>query len=246
MGFLRDALGSELTSQDISQREVNLDKELIQLIQLACKSDKQQRALDAAALLHHVQSFDMAIKVVAFYHLVGLQEKITTLKNERMGTDRLEEEREQRKRWGKHSTPVAALRNHSEDSSRHHFEDFAPPTVAIRKSLAPATPIINNTHVGRDDLDSSGRGPKGIAASVVAMRAEATDPSPLDKPLEEDASFSSTGEGKRKRDAIDTPELDVSTEGAINKKRALLPLDTPQSIPTNLSKSRMAPFICNS
>ena len=181
----------------------------------------------------------MAIKVVEFYHLVGLQEKITLMKNERMEIGRLEEEREQRKKMGKHSTPIAAPRNHAQNSSHHRFEDFAPASVVIRKSLAAATPVINNARTGRDDLScSAGWGPKHIAASVAAMRAEGTDPSPWDKSFEGETSPSSIADGKRKRDALDTPEHDIATEVAVSKKRALPPLGTPEAITAKSSKSR--------
>lgn len=241
IGFLRDALGSELTSQEISQREVSLDKELVQLIQLACKSDQHQRALDAAALLHHTQSFDMAIKVAAFYHLVGLQEKLTVLKDERMETDRLEEDREQRKAWGKHSTAITAPQNYTFESSNGRFEDFAPPPASIRKSLAPATPLVDNPCAGYDDMGSSSNwGPRDIVASVAAMRAETTNPGAYDGSFERDASFSSTVSGKRKRDTLDRSELDISADGDVSKKRALSPSGIPESISAKPTKSGIA------
>jgi chromosome transmission fidelity protein 4 len=188
----------------------------------------------------------MAIKVAEFYRLVGLQEKMTALKNERMETDRLEEEKDQRKKWGKHSTPITAPRNHVQDSSRRRFEDFPPPPSAIRKSLAPAKPVINNTRIGHDDVSSSsGWGTGNIVASVAAMRAEATDSSQWDQSFEGDASFSSTADGKRKRDEQDASELDFSAEGAVSKKRALPPLDTTQPSGTKPAKPRMSPSDSN-
>ncbi|TFK53583.1 WD40 repeat-like protein, partial [Heliocybe sulcata] len=98
LNIKRDALGDDLTSDEISRRELALDKELIQLIQHACKNDKLPRALELTGMLHHIPSFDMAIKVAGFYHLVGLREKMEALKEDRMSDDRLEGAREKRKR----------------------------------------------------------------------------------------------------------------------------------------------------
>ncbi len=77
VGLLRDSLTSHPhLALDISQREVELDKELLQLVQAACKADKLQRALDIVKLMHNPATVDAASKVAGFYHLPGLQEKI--------------------------------------------------------------------------------------------------------------------------------------------------------------------------
>ena len=70
---------SEL-EQTIKEREVALDKELLQLVQSACKADSLQRALDLARLMHNAATVDAAAKVAAFYHLPGLQERIQGVK----------------------------------------------------------------------------------------------------------------------------------------------------------------------
>ena len=69
-----------MTSDEIATKELELDKVIIQLIQNAYKNDKFPRALDLVKMLHHTASYDMAAKVAGFYHLIGLQEKIETLK----------------------------------------------------------------------------------------------------------------------------------------------------------------------
>ena len=60
----------------IKQRQVSLDKELLQLVQGACKADNLQRALDLTRLMHNSGSVDAAAKIAGFYHLPGLQERM--------------------------------------------------------------------------------------------------------------------------------------------------------------------------
>ncbi|KIP10903.1 hypothetical protein PHLGIDRAFT_492619 [Phlebiopsis gigantea 11061_1 CR5-6] len=98
LDIMRDALDDdELTTDTIATRELALDKELIQLIQGACKGDRLARALDLARLLHHAASLDMAAKVAGFYHLLGLQEKIARLRADRDDAPRLEAARRRRR-----------------------------------------------------------------------------------------------------------------------------------------------------
>jgi len=73
LSHLRDSQAEEHT---IKHREISLDKELLQLVQGACKADNLQRALDLTRLMHNQGSVDAAAKIAGFYHLPGLQERM--------------------------------------------------------------------------------------------------------------------------------------------------------------------------
>ena len=136
----RDALGDEEVPDDILARELALDKELVQLIQTACKNDRLPRALELTRMLHHMSSFDMAMKVAAFYRLVGLQEKMQVLKD-----DRLARGRPQRRDWTRDYDPVLPPRLPPADIPRGEsraFQDFGPPMPVHRPGLARATPSL--------------------------------------------------------------------------------------------------------
>ncbi|KIJ49698.1 hypothetical protein M422DRAFT_59357 [Sphaerobolus stellatus SS14] len=224
VGFLRDALGGTLTDSDIAKQELALDKEIIQMIQMACKADKLQRALDAAALFHHTTSFDMAIKVADFYRLGGLQEKLQMMKQERESRDRFAEERDSRLGWARDSAPIPAPLPRAQFSNKPRFEEFSS-TTSIRKSLAPAKPIQSSRH---DRDDSSAWAPGGVAASVAALRAsEVPESSPWDTSFDEEPSFSSVPETKRKRDDAEFDDVQINDEGSAQKKRALQPALQP-------------------
>lgn len=145
LDILRDGLADdELTTDDISRRELALDKELIQLIQLACKADKPARAIDLTRLLHHAASFDMAIKVAGFYHLIGLQEKMHLLKEDREDEDRLVVARDRRRERVSEFTAIPAPRAPLVESSKKKaFQDFKPPPTIHRPGLERATPAVD-------------------------------------------------------------------------------------------------------
>jgi chromosome transmission fidelity protein 4 len=142
--LLRDDLGDEQITDDVIKREIAVDKELIRLIQMACKQDNIPRAIEVTRLLHHSASFDMAIKVADFYHLVGLSEKIELLKVDREAEERMMT-REER---GRSMNP---------DLSTHHslvdpiavtkpVNDPSQPPATLRPGLARALPHVDGTH----------------------------------------------------------------------------------------------------
>ena len=115
---------------DIKQREVALDKELLQLVQGACKADNLQRALDVTRLMHNSGTIEAAAKVAAFYHLPGLQERIMGVKADK-----------ERKRQGLRRSRKSLIAP-SEDGlnasagrssgARGGFSDFQPRTAPRR------------------------------------------------------------------------------------------------------------------
>ena len=70
------------SAQDFAERELAVDRALLRLIQLACRTNRLARAVDLTRLLHHTPSFDAAIQVADFYHLTDLLKVIERLKNE--------------------------------------------------------------------------------------------------------------------------------------------------------------------
>jgi chromosome transmission fidelity protein 4 len=138
----RDALGDEDVPDEILARELALDKELVQLIQTACKNDKLPRALELTRMLHHTSSFDMAVKVAGFYRLLGLQEKMMVLKD-----DRITDGRPRRRDWARDYDPVLPPRLPPADVPRgdggsRAFQNFGPPAAVHRPGLARATPSL--------------------------------------------------------------------------------------------------------
>lgn len=152
----RDALGDELTSPDIARRELALDKELIQLIQSACKADRIARALDLTRLLHHPSSYDMAAKVAGFYHLIGLQEKMQMLRDDATDNDRLEDAREKRRDRAGAFEPVPAPRQPAAQPARPKaFQDFGPPPTIPRPGLERVAPSEPSKAAARPARESS-------------------------------------------------------------------------------------------
>lgn len=206
-----DSLGEDLYSEELSRRELEVDKEIIKLIQNACKSDRNPRVLELVRMLHHTSSFDMAIKVADFYHQVGLQEKIKILKEDREDGDRLVDQRDKRRRWTRDHDPVPPPRLPPADANgsgrmTRPFQDFAPPPTADRPGLTKATPIFmpvtdENQEGGfsrfkrkrkpeDDTMDGGAETPDGSKRRMVDEVPEQTEivddlPSPAPKPMGE-------------------------------------------------------------
>ncbi|KAE8249144.1 hypothetical protein A4X13_0g5323 [Tilletia indica] len=91
-GLTRDAIRSGMTAALTSltsvsppealKLEQDADKDLLQLIQLACKGDRHGRALDAARELHSVRTLDAALSIAGFFHLPSLAERMGSLREE--------------------------------------------------------------------------------------------------------------------------------------------------------------------
>ncbi|OCH95073.1 hypothetical protein OBBRIDRAFT_641181 [Obba rivulosa] len=221
LDIIRDGLGDdELTTDDIAKRELALDKELIQLIQSACKTDRLARALDLARLLHHTASIDMAIKVASFYHLIGLQEKMETIKEDREAVDRLGEARDRRRQRARDFAAVPAARTVVAEPPRPKaFQDFQPPPVRRRPGLERATPAPDFAKAA-----GPSRSTQSSEYSVDVTDVESSfDYTMADHTL----GLPSDGKRKRMEDASDVESQSCTTDSAA-KRRAL---DTPAAPP---------------
>lgn len=88
-GAIRDAraaTGLELVAQrlpsssDPDVLDMEADKSLLQLIQLACKADKYGRALDATRALHTEATLNAALKIADFFHLPSLADRMEQIR----------------------------------------------------------------------------------------------------------------------------------------------------------------------
>ncbi|EJD03058.1 WD40 repeat-like protein [Fomitiporia mediterranea MF3/22] len=214
LDHLRDTLEEdELTTEDISKTELDLDKELIQLIQLACKHDRLQRALDAAKLLHHTASIDMAIKVADFYHLAGLREKFNVLKRIRVGADRLRDERARRSDWKAAAGAVPPARDPyaaaEADAARRPFQDTRPAPAVDRPRLATAAPSAEPSPFARRPTQQQ---PPIVPSSSSRTVVDASPPPE-----------------KRKRAAVDENEESIASTSDANPKRRAVGFDEDAS-----------------
>ena len=99
-------------------------------------------------MLHHTSSFDMAVKVAGFYRLLGLQEKMEALKE-----DRITHSRPQRCDWVRDYDPMLPPCLPPPDipqvGASKAFQNFGSPAAVHRPGLVRATPSlppISNDH----------------------------------------------------------------------------------------------------
>ncbi|TFL07400.1 WD40-repeat-containing domain protein [Pterulicium gracile] len=157
----RDELGEELTTKDLSNRELRLDKEIVILVQAALKADHPSRVIELCRLLHHRKSLDAAVKLVGHYNRVGLQEKIQALLAERdEGEDRLEVARDRRVAWNRLDRPARYIEEPRAVPGQmgRAFQDAGLPPVIARPGLAPATPQVKPSRYAAETPVPSGPG----------------------------------------------------------------------------------------
>nr|XP_019008454.1 chromosome transmission fidelity protein 4 [Kwoniella pini CBS 10737]OCF47235.1 chromosome transmission fidelity protein 4 [Kwoniella pini CBS 10737] len=164
LSTLTDSVDPDIDYQ-IKEKEVSLDKEYLQLVQIACKADNLQRALDVARLMHNPGTIEAAAKVAAFYHLPGLQERIVAVKTEKERRKREKKNRPRAAEYTPSSLPIPPSTNGSASTSRGFTSDFAPRPGGSRRSFGgvnrDATPVNSapkETYIpetpGEDDLNT--------------------------------------------------------------------------------------------
>ncbi|KAI9269040.1 WD40-repeat-containing domain protein [Phascolomyces articulosus] len=64
----------------LKEADAEMDKALLRLIQIACRTDKEQRILDLAFALQSSRSMDAAIKIVTHFKMTNVAEKLIQIK----------------------------------------------------------------------------------------------------------------------------------------------------------------------
>lgn len=162
----------------IKQQEVALDRELLKLIQGACKADNLQRALDLARLMHTASAVEQAAKLANFYHLPGLEERIHGVKSD-VDFKKMKEKRQRRiesSSTTSYASPSISGLNGNAKSSKP-FSDFAPKQTirrsfgGVQRDSTPAGTNRSESYVPETpqheasgfDLPSTGATPDGDA-----------------------------------------------------------------------------------
>lgn len=227
LGWMQDALGLELTSDEISSRELEMDKEMMKLLQGAVKEHQLQRAHDIVRLLNNANSLDTAYKLAEYYHLIGLQEKIKAWKAWREESDDPREEVDLRNSWARGIEPVAPpneLVGHLLGKSTFggRPQEFRSAPVFQRRSLANAVPNYGHNAFARKSDNAS-----SFARNFTQSQTGGLNDNPYPEPsTQEFESFdeaaaglytsSPPADGKRKRE--DDDEMDVDDISAATKK----------------------------
>jgi chromosome transmission fidelity protein 4 len=208
LDIARDALGDELTTQDIGTRETELDIEIIKLLGKACSSNvdrptRQARALDLVRMIHNPAIFPSAIKLAQFYKLRGLEDRINQLKDLREEEDRQHTARDRRREWAGDVAAVPPPRNLVQTitnvNGARAFGDFAPPPASSRLGLARAKPSTAQPF-------------------TTSSTHQSPSTSTWDLHDDEDGPPAPDGEPKRKR----TPQDELGSTEA--KRRAVAPV----------------------
>ncbi|KAF9116766.1 hypothetical protein BGX27_011080 [Mortierella sp. AM989] len=78
------AMSIERTDNGAGKKELEMDKLALQMIDLACKADRTQKALDLTAMLCNLRSIDVAVKIAHHHNLHSLMERMNRVKEIKM------------------------------------------------------------------------------------------------------------------------------------------------------------------
>ena len=105
LGHLRESKNNnedededDIIENEMKSNEINIDKQILQLMQTACKAQKYQRALDAVKMLHQFQSIDVALQIASYFEVASLQDRIYLLKEDKLRAKE-KEDKKRRKRY---------------------------------------------------------------------------------------------------------------------------------------------------
>ncbi|CAE6402739.1 unnamed protein product [Rhizoctonia solani] len=145
--MLQDSqLHEEEESEEVMRGKLSVDKLLLTLIQGVCKSGQHARAIDLASMLRSPSSLEKASQIAGFYHLRGLQERFNAMREAREEDDGAAEAAA-RDSWDRASDAIPDKVGQFNGGGRRngrqqYFDEFAPPPIITRRSLATATPIV--------------------------------------------------------------------------------------------------------
>ncbi|KAF9975966.1 hypothetical protein BGZ73_000192 [Actinomortierella ambigua] len=80
----RLAMSLDAMDNQLAKKELEMDKLVLQMIDLACRGDRTQKALDLTAMLCNLRSIDAAVKIAHHHNLHNLMERMNKVKEIKM------------------------------------------------------------------------------------------------------------------------------------------------------------------
>ncbi|KAG0000372.1 hypothetical protein BGZ80_010757 [Entomortierella chlamydospora] len=78
------AMSIERTDNGAAKKELEMDKLALRMIDLACKAERTQKALDLTAMLCNLKSIDLAVEIARIHSLHSLMERMNKVKEIKM------------------------------------------------------------------------------------------------------------------------------------------------------------------
>ncbi|KAJ2782167.1 DNA polymerase alpha accessory factor Mcl1 [Coemansia javaensis] len=147
--------------------DLEQDKLLLRLIQLACKADKMQRAVDLAHMIKLERSLDAAVKIAVHQKLTALAERIMRIRDSRSAEDDSEADAGSELESEDEAAHVVAPDAHRPRRNRNR-----PPTVTYGRG--PGSGAADDAGEGPDAESTSPPAPGGMVATAAAAAAAAS------------------------------------------------------------------------
>ncbi|KAF9930096.1 hypothetical protein BGZ65_005497 [Modicella reniformis] len=175
------ATSFERTDNVVAKKELEMDKLALQMIDLACKADRTQKALDLTAMLCNLRYIDAAVKIAHHHSLHSLMERMNKVKEIKMMEEQDKDPNAEMELIM--ADPVLAVPT-AKDQSAYKVSSREEEQELERKAIQRKEPVKPNDPFGRRvarESNSSSRAVNGQKSTGSGGAAGAAAVSPFKK-----------------------------------------------------------------
>ncbi|KAF9353906.1 hypothetical protein BGX34_011298, partial [Mortierella sp. NVP85] len=135
------------TDNTVAKKELEMDKLVLQMIDLACKADRTQKALDLTAMLCNLRSIDAAVKIAYHNNLHSLMERMNQVKEIKMAEEQEKDPNAEMEMIM--ANPILATAPSTKDQSAYKISSREEEQALERRAFQRKEPIQPNDPFGR-------------------------------------------------------------------------------------------------
>ncbi|KAF8937985.1 hypothetical protein BGZ58_001792 [Dissophora ornata] len=195
------ATSFERADNVVAKKELEMDKLALQMIDLACKADRTQKALDLTAMLCNLKSIDAAVKIAHHHNLHSLMERMNKVKEIKIMQEQDKDPNAEMELIM--ANPVLAERN-ARDQGTYKVSSRDEDQELERRTFQRTAPIKANDPFGRRVVKESTMNKAANGRGSTSANAGASGANPFKKKSGSDSAGAPKGFGAVVRESDKT------------------------------------------